>query len=804
VELMAVRRGKRRKEDNKHQQRMQGITKTFDLGDGRQVSIETGKLAKQADGSVVVKMGDTMILATVVSRKEAAEHVDFMPLSVEYQEKYAATGRFPGGFFKREARPSDYEVLIARLVDRALRPLFPDDYHAETQVIIYLISGDKKTLPDAYACLAASAALTISDVPFHGPVSEVRIARINGQFLINPTIAETESADLDLLVAANLDSIMMVEGEMKEVSEDVMVEALKIAHESIKVQCQAQLDLLEMIGGGTKREYSHETNDAELEQALMAATVDKVYEVAARGNANKNERKEAFDAIKAEFLATLPEEVQLQKAPLIARYWKKAQKEGVRRAVLDRRTRLDGRALDEIRPIWAEVDYLPSAHGSAVFTRGETQSLTTCTLGTKLDEQVIDGAILEGKNNFYLHYNFPGFSTGEVRFLRTGRREIGHGNLAQRALKYMIPSKEVNPYTIRIVSDILESNGSSSMATVCAGTLALMDAGVKINKPVSGIAMGLISDASTGKYAVLSDILGDEDHLGDMDFKVTGTRDGITACQMDIKVEGLSYDVLIEALNQAKRGRMHILDVMEQVIDTPRAEYKPHVPRIEQLKVGKEFIGAIIGPGGKIIQEMQKETNTTIIIEEVGDFGVIDIFSADAEGIIKAKEMIRRITAVAEVGEVYHGTVKSIVPFGAFVEVMPGKDGLLHVSEIDWKRIDNVEDVLKVGDKLDVKLIEVDQKTGKLRLSRKVLLPKPERSEQDDNAPRRDRNDRGDRGERRGERGERRDHHERRDHGDRRERNDRGERRDFRDRGERHDRPERNDNPERPNQPDAE
>lgn len=786
---------------------MQGITKTFDLGDGRQVSIETGRLAKQADGSVVVRMGDTMILATVVSKKDAAEHVDFMPLSVEYQEKYAATGSFPGGFFKREARPSDYEVLIARLVDRALRPLFPNDYHAETQVIIYLISGDKNNLPDAYACLAASAALTVSDVPFHGPVSEVRVARIHGEFRINPSITETESADLDLLVAANLDSIMMVEGEMKEVSEDVMIEALKVAHEAIKLQCRAQLDLLEMIGGGSKREYSHETNDAALEQALMEATVDKVYAVAARGSANKNERKDAFDAIKAEFMATLPEEVQLEKAPLIARYWKKAQKEGVRRAVLDRRTRLDGRALDEIRPIWAEVDYLPSAHGSAIFTRGETQSLTTCTLGTKLDEQVIDGAILEGKNNFYLHYNFPGFSTGEVRFLRTGRREIGHGNLAQRALKYMIPSKEINPYTIRIVSDILESNGSSSMATVCAGTLALMDAGVKLIKPVSGIAMGLISDSASGKYAVLSDILGDEDHLGDMDFKVTGTRDGVTACQMDIKVEGLSYAVLGEALDQARRGRLHILDVMEQVISTPRAEYKPHVPRIEQLKVGKEFIGAIIGPGGKIIQEMQKETNTTIIIEEVGDFGVIDIFSADAEGIIKAKEMIRRITAVAEVGEIYHGTVKSIVPFGAFVEVMPGKDGLLHVSEIDWKRIDNVEDVLKVGDKLDVKLIEVDSKTGKLRLSRKVLLPRPEGSTQEENAPRRDR---GDRGERRGDRGERRDHNDRRDHGDRRDRNERGERRDFRERGdrnerpERHDNPERNDNPDRPAQPDAE
>lgn len=727
---------------------MQGTVKTFDLGDGRQVSLETGKLAKQADGSAVIRMGNTMILATVVSRKEAAAHVDFMPLSVEYQEKYSATGRFPGGFFKREARPSDNEVLTARLVDRALRPLFPDDYHAETQVILFLISGDKDNLPDALACLAASTALMVSDVPFHGPVSEARVARIDGKMYINPTITELENADLDLMVAANLDNIMMVEGEMKEVPEAAMLEALKVAHEAIKVQCQAQLDLVEMLGGRPNREYSHETNDEELLAKFQEATFDKIYEVAKKGSANKNERQEAFNSIKEEFLSTYSEEERAEKAPMIARYWKKVQKAAVRKAVLDTRKRLDGRNLDEIRPIWSEIDYLPTAHGSAIFTRGETQSLTTVTLGTKMDEQIIDGAVLEGKNKFYLHYNFPGFSTGEVRFMRTGRREVGHGNLAQRALKPMIPVGETNPYTVRIVSDILESNGSSSMATVCAGTLALMDAGIKLKKPVSGIAMGLISDSETSRYAVLSDILGDEDHLGDMDFKVTGTRDGVTACQMDIKVEGLSFDILAEALEQARAGRFHILDKMEETIAEPRSDYKPHVPRIEQIRIPKEFIGAIIGPGGKIIQEMQKETNSTIIIEEVGEFGIIDIFAPEVESIRKAREMINRIIAVPEVNEVYEGVVKSILPFGAFVEIMPGKDGLLHISEIDWKRIENVEDVLKVGDRLQVKLIEVDSKTGKLRLSRKAMLPKPERSEQEDRGNRPERNDRNNRSDR--------------------------------------------------------
>lgn len=704
---------------------MEGIKKHFSLQDGKEIILETGKLAKQADGSVVVKTGDTMILATVVSKRETADNLDFLPLSVDYQEKYAATGRFPGGFFKREARPSDYEVLIARLVDRALRPLFPDDYHNETQVILTLISGDKTILPDAFACLAASTALMLSDIPFHGPVSEVRVARINGEYIINPSIADLELADLDLIVAATLDNIMMVEGSMKEVPEAALAQALEIAHQAIKMQCQAQLDLVALVGQKPVREYPDEPSDPELEQQMKDALFQKIYDIAKQGNPNKVQRKEAFEAIKSAWLESLPEEVRAEKSMLISRYYKKIHKEAVRQVVLNERTRLDGRQLDEIRPIWSEIDYLPAAHGSAIFTRGETQSLTTVTLGTRLDEQIIDGAILEGKSNFYLHYNFPGFSTGEVRRIMTGRREIGHGNLALRAIKPVMPPKEENPYTVRIVSDILESNGSSSMATVCAGILALMDAGVKISKPVSGIAMGLISDPVSGKYAILSDILGDEDHLGDMDFKVTGTRDGITACQMDIKVEGLSYEVLGQALDQARRGRLHILDVMARSISEPREDYKPHVPRMIQMRVPKEFIGAIIGPGGKIIQEMQSETNTTILITEEGDFGIVDIFANDPESMNRAKEMIRRITSVPEIGEIYTGKVKSIQPFGAFVEILPGKDGLLHISEIDWKRLETVESVLNIGDMVEVKLIEVDSKTGKMRLSRKVLLPKP-------------------------------------------------------------------------------
>ncbi|MBP7102701.1 MAG: polyribonucleotide nucleotidyltransferase [Bacteroidales bacterium] len=703
------------------------VTKTIDLGDGKQITIETGKLAKQADGAVVVKMGNTMILATVCSKKEAAENVDFMPLQVEYQEKYAAVGRFPGGFFKREARPSTYEILIARLIDRALRPLFPDNYHAETQVLVTLISGDKNELPDAIAGLAASAALTVSDIPFHGPISEVRVARINNEYKINPSVADLENADMDLIVAATIDNIMMVEGESKEVQEADLVEALKVAHQAIKLQCQAQLELAaEVEKANPKREYCHETNDEELREQVKNATYQKIYDIA-KNPTTKHERSDAFEKVLEDFLVTIPEEELDEKSPMIKRYYENVQWEAVRDMVLTERQRLDGRKLDEIRPIWSEVDYLPSAHGSAIFTRGETQSLSTCTLGTKLDEQIIDGAIIEGTSDFMLHYNFPPFSTGEVKPIRgTGRREVGHGNLALRAIKPILPAKENNPYTIRLVSDILESNGSSSMATVCACTMALMDAGVKIKKPVSGIAMGMISDSKTGKYAILSDILGDEDHLGDMDFKVTGTIDGITACQMDIKVEGLSYEVLAEALEQAKRGRLHILNEMMKTITESREDYKSHVPRIVKMSIPREFIGAVIGPGGKIIQEMQRETNTIINITEEGEFGIIDIASPDKISIDKAILRIKGIIAVPEIGAVYEGTVKNLQSFGAFVEFLPGKDGLLHISEYDWKRIDKIEDYLKVGDKLEVKLIEIDSKTGKIKLSRKALLPKPD------------------------------------------------------------------------------
>ena len=708
----------------------QGIQKTLTLADGREITIETGKLATQADGSVVVKMGDTMLLATVVSNKEPREGVDFLPLSVDYQEKYAATGRFPGGFFKREARPSEYEILIARLVDRALRPLFPDDYHAETQVLITLISADKNTMPDALAALAASSALAVSDIPFNGPISEVRVGRKDGKLIINPSISEVDSLELDIMVAATIDNIMMVEGEMKEISEEEMLEALQFAHEAIKPQCEAQLELAKMVDkANPKREYSHEDNNEELKERVWKETYDKVYAVAKKGTA-KHERHEAFDAVKEEFKANFTEEELEEKGALIDKYYHDVEKEAMRRMILDEQIRLDGRALNEVRPIWSEVDYLPAAHGSAIFTRGETQSLTSVTLGTKLDEQTIDGAVIEGKSNFILHYNFPPFSTGESRMMRgTGRREIGHGNLALRALKFVMPKGENNPYTVRIVSDILESNGSSSMATVCAGTLALMDAGVKIAKPVSGIAMGLITDKGSNKYSVLSDILGDEDHLGDMDFKVTGTRDGITACQMDIKVEGLSYEILTKALAQAKDGRIHILNEMEKTITEPRADYKPHVPRIEKMTVPKEFIGAIIGPGGKIIQEIQESTNSTIVIEEVDNYGIVDIVTTDKASAEAAKARIKAIIAVPEVGEVYLGTVKNITTFGAFIEILPNKEGLLHISEIDWKHIKEVESVLKTGDKVKVKLIDIDSKSGKLKLSRKVLIPRPEHKE---------------------------------------------------------------------------
>lgn len=707
---------------------MDAIIKKIPFPDGREITLETGRLARQADGAVVVKMGDTMLLATVVARTEADENVDYMPLSVDYREKYASTGRFPGGFFKRESRPSDSEVLTSRLVDRALRPLFPDDYHAEVQVMITLISADRNILPDALACLAASAALTISDIPFNGPISEVKVGRINGKFVANPGYSSLSESDIDMMVGASADNIMMVEGEMKEVSEKDMVDAIKFAHETIRTQCQAQIEFAEMVEQSkTKREYSHETNDPEFKQAMHDATYKKIYDMAVKGIPNKKERKTILDTIKTEFIDTLSEEEKDEKKMMISRYYHDIEREAIRNATLDTKVRVDGRKLDEIRPIWTEVDFLPAAHGSAIFTRGETQSLTTVTLGTKLDEQIIDGAVIEERSNFMLHYNFPPFSTGEVKMLRgTSRREVGHGNLAMRALKFILPNSEENHYTTRIVSDILESNGSSSMATVCAGTMALMDAGVKIKKPVSGIAMGLISDSKTNRYAVLSDILGDEDHLGDMDFKVCGTRDGITACQMDIKVDGMPYQILEKALEQAKAGRLHILSEMMKTISEPRADFKPFVPRITQMKIPKEFIGAVIGPGGKVIQEMQRETGTTIVIEEVGEFGVIDIVANNVEAKDAVVEKIKRICAVPEVGEIYKGKVKNITTFGAFIEILPGQDGLLHISEIEWRRLEKVEDALKVGDMVEVKLIDIDPKTGKLKLSRKILLEKPD------------------------------------------------------------------------------
>lgn len=702
---------------------IQAITKSVDLGNGRPISIETGKLAKQADGSVVVKQGNTMLLATVVSNKEAKDGVDFMPLTVEYRENYASAGKFPGGFFKREARPSEHEILTARLIDRALRPLFPSDYHADTQVIVTLISADKNTMPDALACFAASSALAVSDIPFDGPVSEVRVARINGEFQINPTTEDFANADIDMMVAANSTSVIMVEGEMNEVSEAEMVEAIQFAHEAIKKQCEIQLELAEAVGKkDVYREYSHEKNDEDFAKRVWDAVYDKCKEVALQGLADKHKRSELFKGIKEEFEASLSEEDIEANGDLIGKYFHKAEKEAVRSAILNERVRLDGRRMDEVRPIWTEVNYLPSAHGSAIFTRGETQSLTTVTLGTSMDAQTIDGALVEGSNNFLLHYNFPPFSTGEARPIRsTSRREIGHGNLALRALKKVLPSE--NPYTIRVVSDVLESNGSSSMATVCAGTLALMDAGVKITKPVSGIAMGLITD-ETGNFAVLSDILGDEDHLGDMDFKVTGTEKGITACQMDIKINGLSYDVLTQALDQAKQGRAHILGEMLKTIDAPREDYKDHAPRIVTFTVDKDMIGAIIGPGGKIIQEIQASSGAKVSIDEVDGKGVVEIFSEDKASIDAALAKIKGITAVPEVGETYEGTVKSIMPYGAFVEFLPGKQGLLHISEISWARIETMDDIFKEGDTVKVKLLDVDKKTGKFRLSRKVLLPK--------------------------------------------------------------------------------
>jgi polyribonucleotide nucleotidyltransferase len=705
----------------------QAIVKKFKLEDGREISIETGRLAKQAAGAVVVRMDDTMLLATVLVAPEATEGQDFFPLTVEYKERYSATGKFPGGFFKREARPSEYEILISRLVDRALRPLFPDNFFNEIQVQVLLISGDKKNMPDTLVALAASSAIMVSKIPFLGPISEVRVSRVNGQFIINPSVAQTEEADLDLMVAATIDNIVMVEGQMKEVSEAVMLEAIKFGHEAIIVQCRAQIELAAMVESSKEKMAVPElVEDAELQKSIHKFAYPKFYEIAGTSIANKHERHEAFEAVKKTFIETIEEEKREELEHLINRYFEEDEKLAVRSCILDEHKRLDGRGLEDIRPIWSEVDFLPAAHGSAVFTRGETQALVTVTLGTKLDKQVLDGAVLEGSSDFMLHYNFPGFSTGEVKPIRgTSRREIGHGNLAMRALKPVIPASDINPYTVRIVSDILESNGSSSMASVCGGCLALMDAGIKIIKPVSGIAMGLITDPKTGKYAVLSDILGDEDHLGDMDFKVTGTADGITACQMDIKMEGLSFEIMEKALEQARRGRAHILGEMMKTISTPRADYKPFVPRIEKMQVPKEFIGAIIGPGGKIIQEIQKDTGSTIIIEEVGEFGMIDIFSSNKDSIEAAKDRIKKIVAVPEVGDVYTGKVKSIVAFGAFIEILPGKEGLLHISEIDWKRVTDIEEYMKVGQMIDVKLIGIDNSTGKLKLSRKALLPQP-------------------------------------------------------------------------------
>ena len=705
------------------------ISKTITLPDGRTITLETGKLAKQADGSVVVRMGDTMLLATVVANKEIRPGVDFLPLSVDYQEKFASAGRIPGSFQRREGRLSDHEVLVSRLVDRAIRPLFPEDYHAETQINIYLISADSNALPDALASLAATAALMTSDIPFYIPVSEVRVAKINGAYVVNPTAEALKEATIDLIVGATAKDITMVEGELDEASEEEVVEAIKVAHEAIKIQCAALKEFEEACGKTQKREYEGDLQDEVLREKVKAFAYDKIYAVA-QAATGKQERKEKFSAIKEELVAYLQSELvegEELNADLVNRYYHDMEWEAARRLVLDERKRLDGRALDQVRPIASEVDFLPKAHGSALFTRGETQSLTTVTLGTKLDEQIVDSAMNYGYSRFMLHYNFPGFSTGEVKPNRSpGRREVGHGNLALRALKKVLPDDENNPYTIRIVSDILESNGSSSMATVCAGSLALMDSGLKIKGQVSGIAMGLISDAETGKYAILSDILGDEDHLGDMDFKVAGTINGITACQMDIKVDGLSFGVLTEALQQAKAGRLHILNEMNKTISEPRADLKPHTPRATVIRIEKDQIGAVIGPGGKVVQEIQKDSGATINIEEKDNYGYVSIFSADKDSMDKAMKRVKSIVAVPEVGEVYQGVVKTIMPFGAFVEFMPGKDGLLHISEIAWERLETVEGVLSVGQEVEVKLVEVDKKTGKFRLSRKVLLPRPE------------------------------------------------------------------------------
>ena len=751
---------------------MNPIKKTIKLADGREITLETGKLAKQADGAVELRMGNTMLLATVVSAKEAGEGVDFMPLQVEYKEKFSAAGRFPGGFLKREGRASDYEILTARLVDRVLRPLFPENYHADTFVNITMYSSDGVDMPDALAGLAASAAIAVSDIPFNGPISEVRIVRIDGEFVINPTYEQLEKADMELMVGATYDNIMMVEGEMNEVSEADLLNALKAAHAAIKEQCKAQMELAEQVGI-VKREYCHEVNDEELRKDVHDKCYDKAYAIAKAGSADKHWRQDSFDAICQEYIDSLPEEEQEEKTPLVKRYYHDVEKEAVRRCILDEGIRLDGRKTTDIRPIWIETDYLPGPHGSAIFTRGETQSLSTVTLGTKLDEKILDEVLCQGRERFLLHYNFPPFSTGEAKASRgVGRREIGHGNLAHRALKRMLPDNF--PYVCRVVSDILESNGSSSMATVCAGTLALLDAGIKMKRPVSGIAMGLITDTESDKYAILSDILGDEDHLGDMDFKVTGTRNGITATQMDIKCDGLSYEILEKALNQAKEGRFHILDIIEKAMPAPREDYKPHVPRIETMTIPKELIGAVIGPGGKIIQGIQEQSGATVSIEEVEEGGYIEIAATNKEAMDKALELINAIVELPEEGKVYTGKVRSILDFGAFVEFMPNRDGLLHISEISWDRIPDMESSgIKEGDTVEVKLIEIDKKSGKYRLSMRALQPKPEGYVERERQPReggdRRNNDRGPR--RDNNRGPRRDNN----------RNDRGPRREQRD-----------------------
>lgn len=704
------------------------ITEKIVLDDGREIILETGKLAKQADGSVVVTCGGTMLLATVVAAKEANPGVDFLPLTVDYRDKFSAGGRIPGGFMKREGRPTDEEILTMRLVDRVLRPLFPDDFHAEIQVMIQLISYDGSILPDSLAGLAASAAISITDIPFNGPISEVRIIRHNGKYIINPSLAQMdEGFDLDIMVGASKDSIVMIEGEMSEISEKDMIDAISVAHEAIKKQIDAEERLAAKVGKSQpKREYCHETHDEELRRAITEFSYQKIYDIA-KTPSEKHERSEKFDAVLEEFLSRYTEEELEEKKSLAATYFHDVQKDAVRQLILNEGIRLDGRDTKTIRPIWCEVNYLPGSHGSAIFTRGETQSLTTVTLGSSLDANRVDNVISQHEEKFYLHYNFPPFSTGEVRPVRgVSRREIGHGNLAQRALKYVIPKD--SPYTIRVVSDILESNGSSSMATVCAGTLALMDAGIKIKKPVSGIAMGLITDKDSGKWSVLSDILGDEDHLGDMDFKVTGTAYGITACQMDIKIQGLSFEIMEKALNQAKEGRLHILGKILETISAPNDHLKPNAPKLVSLEIPKDFIGAVIGPGGKIIQQLQKDTDTVITIEESNDVGKVEISGVDQAKIDEAIEKIKQIAFVPEIGATYKAKVVSIKPFGAFVEISKGVEGLVHISELEWRRLEKVEDSVKLGDIIEVKYLGVDDKK-KIKLSRKVLLPKPEKKD---------------------------------------------------------------------------